>query len=179
MTVRMEAVAEPVVEAARDETKDWLRIDGAADDAAIAAACRAAIGMAEGFCGQMLFARAGEEEVSATDGWQRLTACPVRSIGAVRALAADGEESAVPEEAVAKAIDADGDGWLRVARGAAPGRVAVALTAGMAEGWDDAPEPLRQGAVRLAAHLFSGGEGAAPPAVVTALWRPWRRLRLA
>jgi hypothetical protein len=28
-------------------------------------------------------------------------------------------------------------------------------------------------------HAARGGEGAAPPAVVSALWRPWRRMRLA
>jgi uncharacterized phiE125 gp8 family phage protein len=43
------------------------------------------------------------------------------------------------------------------------------------------PEALRHGIVRLAAHLYSHrdeAEQAGPPAAVTALWRPWRRLRL-
>jgi len=42
------------------------------------------------------------------------------------------------------------------------------------------PEPLRQGIVRLAAHLYTvrGEAEAPPPACVAALWRPWRRLRL-
>jgi hypothetical protein len=42
--------------------------------------------------------------------------------------------------------------------------------------------PLRQGVVRLAAHLYAerdGPELGGPPAAVTALWRPWRRMRLA
>jgi hypothetical protein len=42
------------------------------------------------------------------------------------------------------------------------------------------PEPLRQGIVRLAAHLYAarGEVEAVPPAAVAALWRPWRRVRL-
>ena len=40
--------------------------------------------------------------------------------------------------------------------------------------------PWATGVVLLTAHLFDhrGGESA-PPAAVTALWRPWRRMRLA
>jgi hypothetical protein len=43
------------------------------------------------------------------------------------------------------------------------------------------PEPLRQGILRLITHLFAtrDGTGGEPPAAVTALWRPYRRMRLA
>jgi hypothetical protein len=43
------------------------------------------------------------------------------------------------------------------------------------------PEPIRQGVLRLVGHLFAVRDGAdgEPPAAVTALWRPYRRLRLA
>jgi hypothetical protein len=47
--------------------------------------------------------------------------------------------------------------------------------------WSEVPEALRQGMVRLAAHLYAHRdreEGAGPPAAVTALWRLWRRLGL-
>lgn len=47
--------------------------------------------------------------------------------------------------------------------------------------WSALPEALRHGVIRLAAHLYREGEGAAaaaPPAAVAALWRPWRRMRL-
>jgi len=59
--------------------------------------------------------------------------------------------------------------------------VKVGGTAGMADDQNGVPEPIRQGVLRLVAHLFADrdGEGAAPPASVTALWRPYRRMRLA
>ncbi|MEO7750897.1 MAG: head-tail connector protein, partial [Sphingomicrobium sp.] len=49
-----------------------------------------------------------------------------------------------------------------------------------AEDENGVPEPIRQGVLRLTAHLFSARDGAGgePPAAVTALWRPYRRLRL-
>jgi hypothetical protein len=56
----------------------------------------------------------------------------------------------------------------------------VRYRAGLADAVDGLPEPLRQGIVRLAADHFlaRGTESAAPPAVVSALWRPFRRMRL-
>ena len=52
--------------------------------------------------------------------------------------------------------------------------------AGMASDGNGVPEPLRQGIVRLTAYLFNArdGSGGEPPAAVTALWRPYRRMRL-
>jgi len=176
---RMEAVGQPVIEAALAETKAWLRIDTAQDDEAIAALCRSAIGMAEDFCAQHLFARTGMEMLAPAREWRRLRACPVRSITGVAAVAMDGTESALSAQDYALDIDAAGDGWVRVMRAEMPGRVLVDLSAGLAEDWADLPDPLRQGVVRLAAHLFADSGSEAPPAIVTALWRPWRRMRLA
>jgi uncharacterized phiE125 gp8 family phage protein len=52
--------------------------------------------------------------------------------------------------------------------------------AGIAEDENGVPEPIRQGVLKLVAHLFAArdSEGGEPPAAVTALWRPYRRLRL-
>jgi uncharacterized phiE125 gp8 family phage protein len=59
--------------------------------------------------------------------------------------------------------------------------VRVTGTAGIATDENGVPEPIRQGVLRLVAHLFSSRDGAGgdPPAAVTALWRPYRRMRLA
>ena len=57
----------------------------------------------------------------------------------------------------------------------------VRYGAGRAHDWNGVPEPLRHGIVRMAAHLYThrdGEDGGAPPAAVTALWLPYRRLRL-
>jgi len=55
----------------------------------------------------------------------------------------------------------------------------VTVEAGLAADWPSLPAPLRQGVAMLAAYLFDSRDGAgAPPAAVTALWRPFRRMRL-
>ena len=52
---------------------------------------------------------------------------------------------------------------------------------GMALSQNGIPEPIRQGVLRLVAHLFAARDdgGGEMPAAVTALWRPYRRMRLA
>lgn len=197
MTVRMEALAAADVAAARDETKAWLRLDTAQDDGAVQAVCRAALGAAENFCGQRLLRRAGRAVVAADPSWRRVPVGPVAAVRALAVLAADDSETPLAVAATRVAIDADGDAWVRAdaavtaalaaAAGGGPGvpapggrgRVAVDVTAGLAADWAGLPDPVRQGVVRLAAHMFAGAEGTAPPAIVPALWRPWRRMRLA
>jgi uncharacterized phiE125 gp8 family phage protein len=78
-------------------------------------------------------------------------------------------------------IDADWIGWVRVASASAVRRVRVNGSAGMAAEQNGVPEPIRHGVLRLVGHLFASRDGSdgAPPAAVTALWRPYRRARLA
>jgi hypothetical protein len=61
------------------------------------------------------------------------------------------------------------------------GIVEVSGTAGMAVGQNTVHEAIRQGVLRLVAYLFTSrdGEGGGIPTAVTALWRPFRRVRLA
>lgn len=45
--------------------------------------------------------------------------------------------------------------------------------------WSDLPAPIAQGVVMLVAHQFGDrGGDREPPAAVSALWRPYRRVRL-
>lgn len=179
MSVTMTAVAQGIIDAALAETKAWLRIETTDDDAALAALVRSAVGMAEDFCGQMMFVRPGTEVLNASATWQRMRVCPVRSITAARSLTADGVSALLAADAWAMDISGDGDGWVRLMQQEAASRVEVDLTAGIAADWTALPDALRQGIVRLAAHLFVERENSVPaPAIVTALWRPWRRMRL-
>jgi len=164
-----------------DEAKALLRIETSGEDALIAGLVRSATELCEAFTGRALIARDVEEIMGAGSGWRRLSLAPVRAILGVTALPAEGAPFALAVEAYAIDIDAQGEGWIRVTRPGAAGRVRVAYAAGMAEEWNGVPEALRQGILRLAAHLFVQRDGAAdrgPPAAVTALWRPWRRMRL-
>ncbi|SEI85587.1 phage conserved hypothetical protein, phiE125 gp8 family [Sphingobium sp. AP50] len=159
------------------ELKAYLRIETGAEDAVLAGLLRSAAALCEQFVGQWLVAREARETVAGDGRWQRLSARPVLSIESV--TAADG--GALPVGAYAIDVDAAGDGWVRATRAGEPGVLAVRYRAGLAGEMNGLPEALRQGIVRLAAdhYLARGNESAAPPAVVSALWRPFRRMRLA
>lgn len=157
------------------EVKALLRIEHGAEDALLAGLVRSAEATCEAFTGLVLIEREAEELVEADRRWRRLGRAPVRSVDRVEAV--DGQ--ALPVEQYTVDVDAAGDGWVRVTGGGHK-RVRARFRAGMATDWNGVPEPLRHGIVRLAAHLYAAGGdgGAAPPAMVAALWRPWRRLRV-
>lgn len=164
-----------------DEAKAYLRIASDAEDATIAALLRVGTQHCERFTGLALIARDVVEIVPASPCWRRLALTPVRAITGVSTLAADGTETALEVDGYAIDIDANGDGWVRVTAADAGTRARVTYQAGMAADANGVPEPLRQGIVRLTAHLFANRDAAdegAPPAAVAALWRPWRRMRL-
>lgn len=159
-----------------DEAKAYLRVESDGEDALIGTMVTAAREVCEEFVGGPLVRRALTAMVAGGGQWQRLAAAPVWSIGTVEAIDAEGAATALPVDAYAVDIDARGEGWVR-----APGAVRVRVTyeAGLAVDPEGVPAPLAQGVIRLAAHLFSARDTAqTPPAAVTALWRPWRRLRL-
>lgn len=162
------------------EVKALLRIATSDEDALIAGFVRSAAASCEAFIGRALIVREVTETIAANGVWTRVAAAPVRSIDAVAALAADGGTLPLDVQDYAIDVDAAGEGWVRVPWRGTSGRAAVTFSAGLAEDWNNVPEPLRQGIVRLAAHLYSvrGESEAPPPASVAALWRPWRRLRL-
>ena len=171
--------------AALAEAKAYLRVVGTDEDAAIARMTAAAAELCERFTGQALLARAFTETLAAGAStglgrgvWTQLAATPVASIDSVEAIAADMAATPIPPDRYAIDIDACGHGWIRLASSDAV-RVRVAYQAGLAADWAALPDALRQGMMRLVAHLFThrdAAAGASPPASVTALWRPWRRL---
>ena len=163
---------------AAGEAKAWLRAVHGEDDGAIAALVQAAAEHCERFTARVLLARGVRQTIRPRPGWLRLGRNPVRSIGAAETIGPDGAASPLAADAYAIDIDANGDGWIRLEAGAA-GRIAVTYQAGLAAAWSDLPQALRHGVTRLAAHFYTmraGTSGDAPPASVTALWRPYRRL---
>ena len=168
------ALAEAVAEA-----KAYLRVEGAHEDALLERLAGSAAALCEAFVGQWLIVREGAEMVPARTGWQRLRAVPVGAILGVDGVAGDGSTTALAAPDYEIDIDAAGGGWVRIMAPGGVRRARVRFEAGMAGEWSGLPEPLRQGIVRLTAHLYmhrSLEDGAGPPAAVTALWRPWRRL---
>ena len=164
-----------------DALKDHLRVAGSDEDALLAGAIRSASELCEAFTRLALVEREVEEILPARAAWTRLGLAPVRAILGVSALSAAGEATPLAPEDHAIDIDAAGEGWVRVLRRNDAKRVLVRYRAGQGSDWNAVPEPLRHGIVRMAAHLYTHRDredGRGPPAAVTALWLPYRRLRL-
>lgn len=156
------------------EAKALLRLDGDSEDALIASQIRTAMGLCEAFTGQWLIVREGRQPLAADMVWQRISVAPVQAVLGVTTPAggfADWEAD----------ISADGTGWVRCRVPPPPG-AQVQFSAGLGADWNAVPEPLRAGIIRLVSHFYTHRDAAdagPPPAAVAALWRPWRRLRLA
>jgi uncharacterized phiE125 gp8 family phage protein len=177
------SIAEPAL--SLPEVQAFVRVERGEEEALLAGMLRTATALCEAFINRVLIARPFDETIIVSGQWQRLTLSPVRSIDGVEALAADGTATPLAAAAYAVDIDAVGDGWVRLADASGATRARVSGTAGMASGTNEVPEPLRHGILRLVGHLFASrdgggvrGPGSEPPAAVTALWRPFRRMRL-
>ena len=163
--------------------KDWLGITVTADDASLGVLLRASLDLCAEFTGMVPLSATIEETLPLTGDWQVLASRPVLAINSVLAIALDGSRHALGVIGYDSDIAADGTGRLRVYDNGLMTRFVVQFTAGLAPDWDHLPEPLRHGIIRLAAHQYrtreTPGAEPLPPASVAALWRPWRRLRLA
>lgn len=149
------SAVEPVVTLA--EAQAYLRIETGDEEALLAGLVRSATALCEAFLHQRLMERSFAIELTASGCWQRL-----------------------PIGAFAVDVDSSGAGWVRIPEPTDTRRVRVSGVAGLATVPSDVPEPIRQGILRLVAHFFAerDGSGGQPPAAVTALWQPYRTMRL-
>ena len=160
------------------EVKAYLRIEGGDEDPAVAALVAAAGGVAEGFRDRALIVRSFLETVAPGCAWMALSLHPVRSIDGI----ADSADVPLAVDSYAVDIDAEGCGWVRVYPPGSGGPVRVSYSAGMGADWSGLPGAVRQGVIRLAAHLYSHldeSDDRGPPAAVAALLAPWRRMPFA
>jgi uncharacterized phiE125 gp8 family phage protein len=175
----MSGLAEPIV--TMSEAQAYVRIETGEEEAMLAGLIRTASGLCEAFINQVVVARAFECDLPGSGSWERLPVTPIRSITGVTAADASGMETPLASSSYMLDIDYAGDGWVRLDQPQNLSRLQVSGTAGMADDENGVPEPIRQGVLRLVAHLFTARDGndGEPPAAVTALWRPYRRMRLA
>jgi uncharacterized phiE125 gp8 family phage protein len=174
----MVGLAEPIV--SMSEAQAYVRIETGEEEALLAGLIRTASGLCEAFINQVVISRQIECELPASGLWERLPVTPVRSITEVATVDVAGVVLPLTSDSYAVDIDFAGDGWVRVTQTPTSGRIRISGKAGIADSENGVPEPIRQGVLRLVAHLFTtrDGEGGEPPAAVTALWRPYRRMRL-
>lgn len=162
------------------EAKAWLRLGAGQDDAVVAGLIRGAADLCEAFTGQMLIMRTVTEEMPLACGWMWLAKRPVVAIETVTGLVAGGEDFALAADAWAGEIDRDGAGRLRIDAAGSAERVRVTYRAGLAADANGVPEAIRQGLIRTIQHLHGARDDATrqPPAIIAALWQPWRRVGL-
>lgn len=178
-------VAPPALSsAALNELKAWLGITRSADDAELGALLRAALDVCEGFIGAAPLQMGCEDTLVASGLWQELSAQPVRAITALALIDITGTRTALGAGEYEFDIDAEGRGRVRLARPAVQTRMVATYSAGLASDWTGLPDAIRHGILRLAAHQhrardIEGKAAPLPPAAVAALWRPWRRMRIA
>lgn len=174
----MSGLAQPIV--TMSEAQAYVRIETGEEEALLAGLIRTASGLCEAFINQVVIVRSFECDIPVSSRWERLPITPVRSITDVSAVDSSGGLTPLSSGTFSIDVDYAGEGWIRL--GALPHvhRLRVGGTAGMADDENGVPEPIRQGVLRLIAHLFTDrdGDGSEPPAAVTALWRPYRRMRL-
>ena len=167
--------------AALAELKHWLGISRPNDDAALTGLLETSLTVCEAFTGKAPLRQTVEEIIPLSASWQELTARPVRELTAAAVIAADGTRAAVTALSESLEWRIAGSACLRVTGPLEGESLALTLVVGIASDWAGLPSPLRHGISRLAAHHYrdrEGKAGAVPPASVTALWRPWREVRL-
>ena len=172
-------LAEPII--TMSEAQAYVRIETGEEEALLAGLIRSASALCEAFINQVVVARDFDLDLPASGNWERLPIAPVRSMTSLAAVDAGGLATPIDSSGYVLDVDFAGYGWVRLTQAADVSRVRVSGRAGMADDENGVPEPIRQGVLRLVAHLFTArdGEGGEPPAAVTALWRPYRRMRLA
>lgn len=117
------------------------------------------------------------------DGWHRLDIRPIAALISIEALSSSGTRSTLAAGQYTVRIDDDGQCAIRIPAQNGVERAVIRFAAGLMDEWSGLPESLRHGIMRLAAHQYrqrdNAGADNLPPASVTTLWRPWRRMRMA
>lgn len=168
--------------AALAELKHWLGISRPDEDAALTRLLDTSLAICEAFTGQTPLRQTVEEIVPLDASWRELVSRPVQALVGAELIAEDGSREALADLEYVVEFRAGGSACVRLLQPLEGRGVALRLTVGIADAWSALPAPLSQGIIRLAAHNYRDRDSksaAIPPASVTALWRPWRQMRLA
>ncbi|WP_379923172.1 hypothetical protein [Erythrobacter sp. R86502] len=163
------------------ELKHWLGINRPNEDETLGQILQASVTICEAFTGKAPLRQTVEEIIPLSGSWHELISRPVHQLTGAALLSPDGSREVIEVPADALEWRLGSSGCIRLRRPLIGDNLAVHLVVGIAADWTGLPAPLRHGIIRLAAYNFRDREGQShglPPASVTALWRPWRDVRL-
>jgi uncharacterized phiE125 gp8 family phage protein len=170
------------------EAKQFLRLETADEDALIGALIATAVERCEDYTGRALITQTWRLVFDAWPGPAvSLVKAPLLAVDHIKTFAAD--DSAQTLDPAAYFVDRDAAPGRVVARAGqawpVPGRasagIEIQFQAGYGANWNQVPQALRSGLLALVATFFERRlepAGGALPQAVTALWHPYRIIRL-
>lgn len=167
------------------DLKAWLGISRPNEDDLLIGLLQASLATCEAFTGQAPLTQMIEEWAPPRAGLSVLTTRPVTSLVSVEVIAPGANRTALDASQYQVEFEASGTASINLVSSLDAQAVAVRVRAGIAGNWESVPAALKQGIIRLAAYYYrdrdrtgGGKTDAPPPSSVSALWRPWRTLRL-
>lgn len=168
------------------DLKNWLGISRSNEDELLKDLLLSSVALCEAFTGQAPLYQLVEERLPVRAGRYVLGFRPVLSFGGAESVAQSGIRTALALDDFEFTLQPDSTACFELLRDMEGQAIAVRARSGLAGTWDDVPAPLKQGIIRLAGYYYrdrdvpgSAKSANAPPTVVTALWQPWRIMRLA
>lgn len=167
------------------ELKSWLGISRPNEDDLLVGLLQASLEMCEAFTGQAPLSQLIEERIPVLAGHHCSSSRPVTAFIAAEILAPDGTATALDPSDFELELRTAGNACLQLFSDVEGQAISIQLRVGIAASWEAVPAALKQGLIRLSAFQYRDRDrtigsktGAVPPASVTALWRPWRTIRL-
>ena len=167
------------------ELKSWLGITRPVEDALLIDLLLTALGMCESFTGQAPLSQLVEERLPTSAKKVTLVSRPATSISSVELVSHNGDRTPLTPDQYESEISSQGSLAFQLTNDLEGQVVIVATRVGIADTWASVPASLKQGIIRLCAYHYrdrdrsrESGKASAPPAIVSALWRPWQELRL-
>lgn len=167
------------------EFKSWLGISRPNEDDLLIGLLQASLATCEAFTGQAPLMQMIEEWAPPGADRSTLTTRPITSLVSVELIVPGANRSVLDASEYQVEFEASGTASIKLCSSLDAQAVAVRVRAGIAADWESVPAALKQGMIRLAAYYYrdrdrtgGGKPDTPPPSSVSALWRPWRILRL-
>ena len=170
---------------ALSELKSWLGITRPNEDALLADLLQTGLAMCEAFTGQAPLSQLIEERLPTKSGTSVLVSRPAMSFSTLDLVAQNGDRTPVDASQFKVEIDANGSLSITLMQDLQGQNVTATARVGTSGDWQGIPSALKQGIIRLCAHYYRDRDrpgdpkkASSPPAIVSALWRPYQSLRL-